>query len=75
VARLAQETSIFNQEKLALPEVHHEKDANFDIRIDVPFFPPKKKPEMSRQLSCFQRVNSDFDANCLNFGSVEVEMS
>lgn len=43
VARLAQETSIFNQEKLALPEVHHEKDANFDIRIDVPFFPPPKK--------------------------------
>lgn len=42
MARLAQETSIFNQEKLALPEVHHEKDANFDIRIDVPFFPQKK---------------------------------
>lgn len=43
MARLAQETSIFNQEKLALPEVHHEKDANFDIRIDVPFFPPPPK--------------------------------
>lgn len=68
MARLAQETSIFNQKKLRLPEVHHEKDANFDIRIDVPFFSPQKKTgDVQATQFFFQRVNSDYDAKCLNF--------